>query len=288
MNHTMHANVTTVPRPDSWWESVVSLTSFYLMQIKYATIVTAQYPMAAFLWLISLVVEPVIYLVVWTTVAREQGGSVGGYTAGAFTAYYVAWTIVRVMNIGLTPWAFEGRVQRGEWSPLLVRPIHPVHYDIGWFLGMKVIDVLRLVPIVLILVLIFRPPLNPTWWQLAAFAGACLTGFLMRFILLWGLGLITFWIVRVSAIFDLYFAVELLLSGRVVPLDLLPEWAQRISAWLPYQWSFAFPIELLLGRLTPQETLYGFLMQFVWGAIGSLILWWLWRQGVKRYTAVGA
>lgn len=68
---------------------------------------------------------------------------------------------------------------------------------------------------------------------------------------MWVLGLITFWTVRVAAIFDLYFAVELLLSGRVVPLDLLPDWARTVANWLPYQWAFGFPIEVMIGRLTP-------------------------------------
>ena len=32
------------------------------------------------------VAEPVIYLVVWSTIARQQGGSIDGYTAGTFAA----------------------------------------------------------------------------------------------------------------------------------------------------------------------------------------------------------
>ena len=258
------------------------------MQMRYATIIQAQYPLAAFLWLISLVVEPTIYLVVWSTIAREQGGTVGGFTAGSFAAYYIAWTAVRVMNISLTPWAFEGRVQRGQWSPMLVRPLHPFHQDLAFFIGMKVLDIARLIPIMALLIIAFRPELNPTWWQIVGFIIAIFTGFVMRFIWLWALGLITFWITRISAVFDLYFAIELLLSGRVVPIDLLPAWAQSISNWLPYQWSFGFPIELILGRLSVQETLFGFGMQAVWAVIGWLLLMILWRQGVKKYSAVGA
>ncbi|VAW37920.1 hypothetical protein MNBD_CHLOROFLEXI01-5224 [hydrothermal vent metagenome] len=270
------------------WQEIKTLADFYPMQMKYATIITAQYPLAAFLWLISLVIEPTIYLVVWSTIALEQGGAIAGYTAGGFAAYYIAWTAVRVMNISLTPWAFEGRVQRGEWSPLLVRPLHPFHQDLAYFIGMKVLDIARLIPIIALLIFAFKPELSPTWWQMIGFVVAIFTGFVMRFIWLWFLGLITFWITRISAVFDLYFAIELLLSGRVVPIDLLPPWAQTVSNWLPYQWSFGFPIELVLGRLTVQETLFGFGMQLVWAAIGWVLMMILWRQGVKKYSAVGA
>ena len=43
---------------------------------------------------------------------------------------------------------------------------------------------------------------------------------------LWALGLITFWTTRVSAIYEAYFLAELLLSGRLVPMQLVPHWAQ--------------------------------------------------------------
>ena len=58
--------------------------------------------------------EPVIYLVVWSTVATAQGGAVGGYTPGAFAAYYIVWTLVRNMNIVFTPYGWEGYIQRGQ------------------------------------------------------------------------------------------------------------------------------------------------------------------------------
>lgn len=280
--------MTTLSKTPTRWQEIRTLADFYPIQMKYASIITAQYPAAAILWLVSLVVEPTIYLVVWATIAREQGGTVGSYTAGTFAAYYIAWTAVRVMNISLTPWAFESRVQRGEWSPMLVRPIHPFHQDLAFFIGMKVRDIAYLIPIIALLILAFKPELNPTWWQIVAFVVAIFTGFVMRFIWLWFLGLITFWITRISAVFDLYFAIELLLSGRVVPIDLLPQWAQNVSNWLPYQWSFGFPIELILGRLTVQETLFGFGMQLLWGIIGWILMMILWREGVKKYSAVGA
>ena len=42
--------------------------------------------------------------------------------------------------------------------------------------------------------------------------------YLIRSLLPSTLGMVTFWTTRVGAIFELYFAAELLLSGRLVPL----------------------------------------------------------------------
>ncbi len=69
--------------------------------------------------------------------------------------------------------------------------------------------------------------------------------------------MLCFWTTRGAAIFDLYMTVELLLSGRLVPLPLMPDWVQEIARFLPFQWAFYFPIESLVGDLTNAELVRG-------------------------------
>ena len=63
-----------------------------------------------------MLAEPIVYLVVWTTIADQQGGSVQGLTTGEFAAYYIVWTLVRNMNIVFTPYGWEWRIREGELS----------------------------------------------------------------------------------------------------------------------------------------------------------------------------
>jgi ABC-2 type transport system permease protein len=101
------------------------------------------------------------------------------------------------------------------------------------------------------------------------------------------LGMITFWTTRVGAIFELYFAAELILSGRLVPMPLMPEWVQQIAWYLPFQWTFFFPIEALTGGYTPQQLLTGLGMQLVWIVIGLVAVNRVWKVAIRRYSAVG-
>lgn len=260
---------------------------FYLTSIKIAIAVQLQYRVANYFYMIGMIAEPVIYLVVWTTIARSHGGAVGGYTAGQFAAYYIVWTLVRNMNIVFTPYGWENRIQRGQFSAMLLRPIHPIHYDLAYFMGWKVVVIALWLPIAAILALAFHPVLHPTVMQVAVFAVAIWGAYLIRSVMLWLLGLITFWTTRVSALYQLYFAAELLLSGRLVPLGLMPRWVQAVSAFLPFQWSFGFPIEALIGRLDPSQLLAGLGIQVLWVAIGGGLVALLWRFSVRRYSAVG-
>ncbi len=263
------------------------MLAFYLKTMKTAVIVEFQYRVSHYFYMIGMIAEPVIYLVVWSTVANAQGGSVGGYTAGSFAAYYIVWTLVRNINIVFTPYGWEWRIQRGELSALLLRPLHPIHYDLAFFAGMKVVVVVLWLPIAAGLALIFHPVFVLTPLGVVVFALAIWGAYLIRSLALWLLGMITFWTTRVSAIFELYMALELLLSGRMVPLSLLPDWAQQLANFLPFQWTFAFPIEALIGQLSAQELLVGLGMQALWIAIWSLLVGIMWRVSVRHFSSVG-
>ena len=83
--------------------------------------------------------------------------------------------------------------------------------------------------------------------------------YLIRSLELWSLGMVTFWTTRVGPVFDVFFTAELLLSGRLVPLSLMPDWAQQLANYLPFKWTFSFPIEALIGGLPNSELIGGLL-----------------------------
>jgi ABC-2 type transport system permease protein len=255
--------------------------------MKIAVLSQFQYRAQNYFYMIGMIAEPVIYLVVWSTVAENQGGSIGGYTAGGFAAYYIVWTLVRNMNIVFTPYGWEGRIQRGHLSGELLRPLHPIHGDVAYFAGWKVVVIVLWLPIAAILALIFKPTLDPTWLQIVVFFLAIWGAYLIRTMLLALLGMITFWTTRVGALYELFFALELVLSGRLVPMTLMPEWVQTIAFYLPFQWTFFFPIDALVGQPTPVEMFAGLGMQVLWIAIGMLGVNIVWYFGIKRFSSVG-
>jgi ABC-2 type transport system permease protein len=261
---------------------------FYLAAMKMAVQEQFQYRAQNYFYMIGMIAEPVIYLVVWSAVANQQpGGAVGGYTPGALAAYYIVWTLVRNMNIVFTPYGWEDRIQRGQLSGELLRPIHPLHGDVAFFAGWKVVVIVLWLPLAAVLALIFKPTLHPTGLQVVAFFFAIWGAYLIRTMFLSLLGMITFWTTRVGAIYELYFALELILSGRLVPMTLMPAWVQQLALFLPFQWTFFFPINALVGQLSPVELLSGLGMQALWIVIGIGLVNVVWRLGIGRFSSVG-
>jgi ABC-2 type transport system permease protein len=92
----------------------------------------------------------------------------------------------------------------------------------------------------------------------------------------------------VSAINQIYFVALLFLSGQMAPISLLPHPIQVAASILPFRWMISFPVELLLGRLSPLEAARGFAAQGVWILLSLTALRTIWRLGVRVYSAVGA
>jgi hypothetical protein len=90
---------------------------YYRAAMKVAILQQLQYRVANYFYLVGMVAEPVIYLVVWSTVAAAEGGEVGGYTAADFAAYYIVGTLVHNMNIVLSPYSWEWRVKVAIGAP---------------------------------------------------------------------------------------------------------------------------------------------------------------------------
>jgi len=264
-----------------------SYLDYYLTRARTQIQSNFQYRVATYMWLIGMLAEPIVYLVVWTTIADQQGGSVQGITTGEFAAYYIVWTLVRNMNIVFTPYGWEWRIREGELSAALLRPLHPIHDDIAGFAGWKVVTIILWLPIAAVLWIAFDPSIDLRAAEIAAFCVAIWGAYLIRTMFLTSLGMVTFWTTRVSALFELVVGIELLLSGRLVPLPLMPAWAEDVANVLPFKWSFYFPIQTLVGDLSNRELLEGLGIQLLWIIVLTGLFLVVWRFAIRRYSAVG-
>ena len=264
------------------------MADFYVTAMRTEMQSQFQYRAATYMYLLGMVAEPVIYLVVWSTIADQSGGSVGGLTAGQFAAYYIVWTLVRTMNIVFTPYGWEWRIREGQLSGQLLRPLHPIHYDVAQFAGGKIPWLLYYLPIAVVLTLVFDPTFDVRPAEVVVFAIAIWGAYLIRTFNQSALGLVCFWTTRVGALFSLYIVLELLLSGRLVPLTLMPDWVQTVAL------APTVPVDVLLpdrdARRRPDEcrsSSPGSACKLFWTLVGIGIFSLVWRHAIRRYTAVG-
>jgi ABC-2 type transport system permease protein len=265
----------------------VYLLNIYRIRLGLAVATLVQYRASLLIWILGLVVEPIIYMAVWTQVTRETG-SVAGYSTVDFAAYYLAWMLVRHFTVAINPATIERRVRRGEFSQMLLLPVHPIHMDIADVFGFKLVALPAVIIVLLLLALVFPPAFALQWWSIPAFILAVLLAFPIRFVFSWLLGLVAFWTTWARSIFGVFVVAEIFLTGRLAPLSLLPGWVLMLASALPFRWMLSFPVEVLIGKLTLEEVVVGLLMQGIMLAVLTALLAAIWPLAVERYSAVGA
>jgi len=267
---------------------VRGLGELYAQQFKTTFASMVQYRASLVIWMISHVLEPLVYLLVWSAVSYTGGGSVGDYTTREFAAYFIVLMLVNHVTYTWIMYEFEYRVREGTFSVALLKPVHPIHSDIADNISSKLITLPLMMLIALGLAAMFHPLLSPSMWAIVAAVPVLILAFMVRFLLEWTLAQSAFWTTRVSAINQIYFVLVLFLSGQIAPLALFPAPIQLVAAILPFRWMIGFPVELLLGRLSPLQIVTGLGAQAVWLAIGFALFRIVWRAGIRVYSAVGA
>lgn len=248
-----------------------------------------QYRANLIMYLLYWLVSPIIYLAVWTSIANSKG-SVNGLTANDFVTYYMTLLVVDQITSNIVIHTFAYKVQDGTLSGELVRPIHPMLTNaLVNNIAFKVLTVTGFIPVWIILFFLYKPDYSHvTLTGILLAIPAMLMGFFVGFLLSAAITSLSFWTTRVYSIHEFYYALQLLFSGQFVPLTLMPRLIQDIAQYLPFQLLLYFPIQLILGRLTGPQILQGYVMGMIWLIVAISIFTWIWRHGVKRYSAVGA
>ncbi len=259
----------------------------YRAFMKAAILSNIQYRASGMIWMIGSILEPLIYLVVWSTVASERGGSVGGYTAREFAAYYITLLLVNHLTFTWIMQVFQFRIQFGQLSYELLRPVHPIHADITDNFAYKIVQMTVMLPALVIMILVFDPQFGFTPATIAMAIPVLVLAFAVRFLLEWSLALAAFWTTRTVAINNTYFSVTMFLSGRIAPIALLPAWLQDTAQVLPFYYVIAFPVEIINGNVTGIEIVYGVGMLLGWLVIAWLGMHLLWQRAIRTFSAVG-
>ena len=244
-----------------------------------------QYRSFFFILAFGLMIQPLIYLLVWSTAARGQ--PIGGMTRDEFVAYYLVLILVNQVTYSQTNWTVGDLIRYGQMNRLLVRPLSPFFDFLSSEVAGKVVYLVFDLLIVIGLALVMRPDLHPSLEEALAFVPALLLAWGLRF--LWGfwLAVLAFWATRADALLALQDSLVFLLSGQVAPVPVLPGLLHTLAVILPFRYMVGFPVEILTGQLEAAEMVSGFAIQIGWLAVALALSGLLWRAGVRHYSAVG-
>ncbi|NJK37742.1 MAG: multidrug ABC transporter permease [Oscillatoriales cyanobacterium RM1_1_9] len=251
------------------------LSSYYAYMLEYRA--------ELFLWALSGSL-PFILMGIWMKASQSEALPL---TRIQFAQYFLAAFIVRQANVVWVIWEFEKDVVQGRLSPKLLQPMDPVWHHVAAHISER----FARLPFILGIILLFFGLYPEAFWlpslgTFLLFIGLLVLAFGLRFLMQYTFGLLAFWTERAAAIEDIWFLPYLFLSGIVAPLEVFPPGIRHVISWTPFPYLIHFPASLLIGL--PIDLGRGLLVMGIWGVIFLGLNRLLWRQGLKRYSGMGA
>jgi ABC-2 type transport system permease protein len=256
-------------------------TALTLLSVYYAYMV--EYRAELILWVLSGSL-PIILMGVWTQAA--QGGNFG-LAPVDFARYFLAVFLVRQLTVVWAIWDVEKEVIEGKLSNRLLQPLDPVWHHVASHLGERGARI----PFTFLLIGLFFILYPQAFWipslgEICLFLLAGVLAFILRFVIQYTFALFAFWTERASAIENFWFLFYLFLSGMIAPLDVFPEPVRTVVLFTPFPYLIDFPASILVGL--PVDMTRGFLATLGWILLFLILNRWLWRQGLKQYSGMGA
>jgi ABC-2 type transport system permease protein len=248
-----------------------------------------QYRANLIMYLLYWLVSPVVYLSVWATIASNHG-PVNGLTVNDFITYYLTLLIVDQLTSEITIHVLAYKIQDGTIASDLLRPVHPILTGaLINNLAFKALNLMAFIPIWIGLFFLFSPDYsNVTVSSVLLAVPAIVIGFWLSFLFGAIITCMAFWTTRVYSISQFFYLVIVLLSGQFVPLQLMPQAVQQVAQVLPFQMFRYVPVEIIMNRLPVSTLLFDYATSLVWLLILYLFFRWIWRNGIKHFSAVGA
>ena len=250
--------------------------------------VMLQYRGEIILWAIWGLVNPAVLFAMWSAAAQGRpDGQIAGFSKGELAAYYFTIMIIGHITTAWDTYEMGYRVRSGELSAKLLRPILPIWESMANNLAYKIATLGFLAPMWAICFWLYAPEFRAPPWQIAFGIVTIVLAGALNFVLGYVVSLIAFWTPKLDAVGEVYFGMSMFLGGRFSPLLALPTVILAVAETLPFRWMFAYPAEVLTGKMTdPVQMMNGLAMQLGWLVALVLIFRVSWAAAIKRYSAV--
>lgn len=254
------------------------------------------------LWAVATAL-PLIMAGIWV-----QAGESGQFTldAAQFARYWIAAYFVRQLTVVWLIHEFEWYVVSGRLSPLLLQPLNPNWRWIAAHFSEQAVRVpfsflLLGLAFLIFPMALFGNPNTPTgeglWlpngWHVLLALVCVYVAFFLRYLMQFCVAMGSFWFERIAAWEQIIFVLGLFASGMLFPLSEVPAPVREVLLWTPFPYMIYVPAMLLAdGDLLLKEgsslIWQGLAVAVIWGGALYSLAVFLWRRGVKHYSAMGA
>jgi ABC-2 type transport system permease protein len=116
-------------------------------------------------------------------------------------------------------------------------------------------------------------------WVLSALAASLLMGVLFQYLI----GISAFWTIESRWARRLFMGLTVLMSGQLLPIQLMPAFLRHLLVWLPFQALVSLPVSAWLGVASPE----GWISAAGWALVLYGLVRWITARARRRLEVQG-
>jgi len=234
--------------------------------------------------ILTVGIEVLLWLAIFKTAESAQ---IGGFGKESYLAYAVWAPFLGRIAIS---WMYESmmveEVGSGSINTILSRPLSFYEYYLSQMMGYKLVTTVFSLLVPVAASIYFKLPVF--YDRLPAALLLVIYYLFLVHTMSFIISTLGFFLTRVRS-FTLVKNLTLwLLSGELVPIDLMPLAMQKFFLMLPFSSGVYIPLAYITGRSDSSMLFQGFQNVTISLAIAGVFSYFFWKRGLHEYTGTGA
>jgi ABC-2 type transport system permease protein len=240
------------------------------------------YRLRLFVIVFSSFVAPLVIMLILSTI---PGRLVNGMSKEQIITYYLVTSILFVFMNSKIDYFVKEAIQQGELAVYLIKPIHFWIVALIKDLSGRFIRLIFGIPIFILVLFLYRDSIHFSLNSNVVFIIPMLgISFLLVFAFSFAVGLLAFWLEEVWGLQNVKDVSLILLGGVALPYSFFPEVLRTILVFTPFPYFINWPLRQgFSGNFTMEV-----IIALSWLFIFILLNIWLWKKGLRRYSALGS
>jgi len=235
---------------------------------------------------IFLLIILFVFTELWTATYQVTGKSkIDGYTLPVLIWYLTA-TEAMIMAYPRLSETVEQEVKSGQVAIQLIRPLSYAGFHFSAFAAefLLRLSVNMVIGGLLVFLLFGPPPLDAG--HVVRFLLFLITAVIIHYCFTMTLSLLAFWVEEARGFELIYTRLLMTIGGMMLPLEIFPDWMERVLLMLPFQAVIYLPAKMLVTD-PPGNWKFLWLGQLGWAVAAFLLLLFIYRLGVRKLDLNG-
>lgn len=221
----------------------------------------------------------------WSSIySGKEDLSIGGYNFNQMIEYHAWSMVVILLTQGMTANNLSEDIRLGRISNYLIYPMNFWEFHTATFIATESLQVL--ISIITIGFFFLTPFMGElSFYSLFHGFLYCIYVSTFWFAAQYLTGIIAFWLEETWIIRVMLNIISVFLSGAIIPLELFPKTMVEILQYTPFPYLTYYPIKIFTGEIGffPK----GYMILSIWLMALILINKFVWKRGLRMYTAAG-